>query len=244
MASLEFNSKRMRIAGGSGFNQKADLERLTLFSRDGLQGATTREIARQASVNEVTLFRHFRTREELLRATLDQACTTFESLVVQSDEAWKDRLPQRLERYVRDMYSVVRQRSLVRALASEARILPNQSAANFRNSWCKEGRFVARLKQAQELGMVRKDVDLSAASDLIRDSIHSAMLRHTAYNTHPKRSTSIYGVFAGFFYHLELKPMTEGIVTMAPPKRSLLERGHQPPQIGAPAGAKHHYVIG
>jgi hypothetical protein len=45
-------------------------------------------------------------------------------------------------------------------------------------------RFVTRLKQDQELGLVRKDVDLSAASDLIRDSIHSAILRHTAYRWH------------------------------------------------------------
>ena len=44
---------------------------------------------------------------------------------------------------------------------------------------------MARLRQAQELGLVRKDVDLSTASDLIRDSIHSAIFRHTAYNTDP-----------------------------------------------------------
>ena len=39
-----------------------------VFSRDGFQGATTREIAREAGVNEVTIFRHFRTREELLHS--------------------------------------------------------------------------------------------------------------------------------------------------------------------------------
>ena len=174
-----------------------------VFSRDGLQGATTREIARQAGVNEVTLFRHFRTREELLRATLDQACTTFESLVVQSEEVWKDRLPQRLERYVRDMYSVVRQReALVRALASEARILPESIRSELQEFMVqRKARFVVRLKQAQELGLVRKDVDLAAASDLIRDSIHSAMLRHTAYNTDPETvDTHLRGI-ADIFYH-------------------------------------------
>lgn len=205
MASLEFNSKRMRIAGGSvDLTKKRILVAAELvFSRDGLQGATTREIARQAGVNEVTLFRHFRTREELLRATLDQACTTFESLVVQSDEAWKDRLPQRLERYVRDMYSVVRQReALVRAFVSEARILPESIRSALQEFMeQRKARFVARLKQAQELGMVRKDVDLSAASDLIRDSIHSAMLRHTAYNTDPETvDTHLRGI-ADILYH-------------------------------------------
>ena len=78
MSSLEFDSKRVQLAGGSAdLTKKRILVAAELvFSRDGFQGATTREIARQAAVNEVTLFRHFRTREELLRATLDQACAT------------------------------------------------------------------------------------------------------------------------------------------------------------------------
>jgi AcrR family transcriptional regulator len=41
-----------------------------VFARSGLEGATTREIAREAAVNEVTLFRHFRTKEKLIAAVL------------------------------------------------------------------------------------------------------------------------------------------------------------------------------
>src|ERR1700734_3143922 len=40
---------------------------MRVFGRDGVSGATTREIARVARVNEVTLFRHFRNKNELLR---------------------------------------------------------------------------------------------------------------------------------------------------------------------------------
>jgi AcrR family transcriptional regulator len=195
----------MQIAGGpADLTRKRILAAAELvFSRDGLQGATTREIARQAGVNEVTLFRHFRTREELLRATLDQGCATFEALVGQSDEVWNDRLLESLEHFVREMYSVVRQReALVRALVSEARILP----ASIRNALQefmeqRKARLVARLKQAQELGLVRKDVDLSAASDLIRDSIHSAILRHTAYNTDAEAIEAHLRGVTDIFYH-------------------------------------------
>ena len=190
MSSLGLTSNRMRIAGRSAdLTKKRILAAAELFSaRDGFQGATTREIARQAGVNEVTLFRHFRTREELLRATLDQGCAAFEALVEQSDDVWKDRLPEGLEHYVDEMYSVVRQReALVRAFVSEARILPESIRSALRDFMeQRKARLVARLKKAQELGLVRKDVDLSAASDLIRDSIHSAILRHTAYNTDPE----------------------------------------------------------
>ena len=43
-----------------------------VFAQKGLEGATTREIARQADVNEVTLFRHFHSKEKLLGAVLQR----------------------------------------------------------------------------------------------------------------------------------------------------------------------------
>jgi len=44
-----------------------------VFARDGLTGATTREISREAGVNEVTLFRHFGTKEHLIEAVVGSA---------------------------------------------------------------------------------------------------------------------------------------------------------------------------
>lgn len=45
---------------------------LNLFSRKGYLGATTREIAKDAGVAEVTLFRHFPTKEKLLEAVFQR----------------------------------------------------------------------------------------------------------------------------------------------------------------------------
>jgi len=42
-----------------------------LFSEKGFKGATTKELAARAGVHEVILFRHFRNKRELYRATLD-----------------------------------------------------------------------------------------------------------------------------------------------------------------------------
>lgn len=41
-----------------------------VYARDGIDGATTREIARVAGVNEVTLFRHFKSKDGLLAAVV------------------------------------------------------------------------------------------------------------------------------------------------------------------------------
>jgi AcrR family transcriptional regulator len=43
-----------------------------VFARDGLTGATTRAIAQEAGVNEVTLFRHFQTKDRLLAAVVGE----------------------------------------------------------------------------------------------------------------------------------------------------------------------------
>ena len=45
---------------------------LELFCRDGYDGTSTRAVAKKASVNEVTLFRLFGTKEKMLLAALDR----------------------------------------------------------------------------------------------------------------------------------------------------------------------------
>ena len=180
----DLTSKRTRVQTGS-----VDLTRKRIlaaaevvFSRDGFQGATTREIAREAGVNEVTIFRHFRTREELLHSTLEHSCASLDALI-QMDENWSDDLFGRLERYIRELYAHVRgKEAIARAFIGEARVLSDSTRHTLQEFMLKrKARFVAGLEQAQEAGLVRKGIDLSAAADFIRDSIHSAMLRHTAY---------------------------------------------------------------
>jgi AcrR family transcriptional regulator len=46
---------------------------MRVFEQAGFRGATTRRIAEEARVNEVTLFRHFGTKDELLLAALRRA---------------------------------------------------------------------------------------------------------------------------------------------------------------------------
>jgi AcrR family transcriptional regulator len=43
---------------------------IKVFAQGGMRGATTRRIAEEAGVNEVTLFRHFRSKRDLIQAAL------------------------------------------------------------------------------------------------------------------------------------------------------------------------------
>jgi AcrR family transcriptional regulator len=182
-------SKRTRVQNGS-----VDLTRQRIlkaanevFSRDGFQGATTREIAREAGVNEVTIFRHFHTREELLHAALKQSCASLDALV-QPEEHWREDLFGSLECYVQEVYAHLRgKEALVRAFTSEAPILSEATRRTLQDFMLKrKGLLVARLQEAQKAGLVRTGLDLSAAADLLPDAVRSAMLRHTAFGDDPE----------------------------------------------------------
>ncbi len=53
-------------------SEKLLLATVTLMAEKGYDGTTTKEIALFAGVNEVTLFRHFGTKEKLLEAAFNQ----------------------------------------------------------------------------------------------------------------------------------------------------------------------------
>ncbi len=54
------------IKGGQDTHERILAAALQLFSEKGFRGTSTREIARSADLSEVTLFRHFATKEQLL----------------------------------------------------------------------------------------------------------------------------------------------------------------------------------
>ena len=60
VSSPPANSTRQRLLEGAA----------RVFARDGIAGSTTREIAREAGVNEVTLFRHFQSKDGLIAAVI------------------------------------------------------------------------------------------------------------------------------------------------------------------------------
>lgn len=70
---LSQTSKTARPAGKGvqGTHERILAAAIQLFSEKGFRGASTREIARCADLSEVTLFRHFATKEQLLEAVIN-----------------------------------------------------------------------------------------------------------------------------------------------------------------------------
>ena len=107
MASIGMQPSASQLVGKPLIASSADRTRERLLdaateilNRVGIQGATTREIAWRAGVNEVTLFRHFKSKEQLLRAVLQRGLAA-EAAILDEHSSWKENLRESMERYAR-----------------------------------------------------------------------------------------------------------------------------------------------
>src|SRR6478752_2056902 len=104
---------------------------LVAFARDGLHGATTRGIADEAGVNEVTLFRLFGTKDGLLQALLSSmvAMAVNQSESAADDERWgSGDLRENLRRFAENHYALLASgEAFIRTMIGEARRYPEHA---------------------------------------------------------------------------------------------------------------------
>lgn len=152
-----------------------------VFAQDGLKGATTRKIARAAGVNEVTLFRHFESKANLLDAVLKQVADLQKRTLadLQPDrEDFRMGLMEYARTYERMLYT---DEGLIRTLMGEANRCPelaetitHRCAAPWRES------LQQYLRTHQAAGNVRQDVVLPVLVDMFTGFLLAAMLRQTS----------------------------------------------------------------
>ena len=148
---------------------------LDLFSQEGIE-VTTREIAERAGVNEVTLFRHFATKERLIAAVIRELCAAesraLDQLAIEPFDLERDLLRmarlyaakmQRHQGFVRSMLAHPLKGKMAVALVREV-------VEPVRN------KFTAYLEEGQRRGLVRK-VPARAAIDAFVGAIAMDALR-------------------------------------------------------------------
>ena len=158
-----------------------------VFAMQGLEGATTREIARQAKVNEVTLFRHFQTKEKLLGAVLQQ---TFDSPGTPTPDATPPRVRRRPVSTLRDdlqrfaeRYDLLLHRNilLIRTLLGEIHRHRKQEKRVLHGIFAPlKEELLATLQTARERGTVRPEVEPLVAADLFSSMILVHVLRQSS----------------------------------------------------------------
>ena len=161
--------------------QRLILAATRVFERDGLRGATTREIAREAGVNEVTLFRHFHSKDGLLAAAMAHKVAAHADLM-QSTTAWVGDLAQDLRGYAQAFYRRLGEsEAFIRMLVGEASRQPEYSRQLLIDaSRPARETLVRRLAEAAAEGRMRRDVDPLIVADAFTDMLIFGMLRETA----------------------------------------------------------------
>ena len=155
-----------------------------VFATAGLTGATTREIARVAGVNEVTLFRHFQSKEQLLAAVVQQVTGLQAEALTHQDE-WTQNLHIDLTHYAKLLNSMLEKyEDLIRTFIGEAKRHPDAARQVLHEAaQANRDKLISYLHRAQENGAVRPDVELKVAVDLFTGMLLSGMLRRSATPT-------------------------------------------------------------
>ena len=155
---------------------------MKVFARDGLHRATTRGIAEEAGVNEVTLFRHFQNKEGLLAAVMSQAVAAHAGDHLADEAQWTGNLKQNLLRFGRGFYAMLeRDEAFIRTMVGEAGRHPEHAQRIILEATRPvKARFVANLETARKAGKVRRGIDLAVAADAFTGMLFGGMLRNTA----------------------------------------------------------------
>jgi AcrR family transcriptional regulator len=152
------------------------------FSTEGIQGATTRQIAREAGVNEVTLFRHFKSKEQLLGAVLERGLAS-EIALMNEHSTWKENLRESMENYARHYYThLEKKQGFARAFIAEGQVLPKSMQTMIANVVRPvRERLIAILVDAQKAGVLRSDLNVECALDAFKNTLYAGMLRQGTY---------------------------------------------------------------
>jgi AcrR family transcriptional regulator len=153
-----------------------------VFARDGLEGATTRAISREAGVNEVTLFRTFGTKEHLIEAvvgsTFGIAAGKTRRAVSRAGRGLKADLNDFAERYEA---LLVANLPLVRTMIGEIhRHAVCQHEALKGIFWPMREALVRRIEAASAVGEAAAGLNPSIAADLFAGTIFAAVIRRTS----------------------------------------------------------------
>ncbi|MDF5732747.1 MAG: TetR/AcrR family transcriptional regulator [Rhizonema sp. PD38] len=152
-----------------------------VFASAGLQGATTREIARVAGVNEVTLFRHFTSKEQLLEAVIENTLALQTEALAHPDE-WTQDLRIDLIHYAQLYNKMLEaQEDLIRTIIGEAKRHPEAARRVMQDAARSlKAKLVDYLRHQETRGTVRADLDLVSSIDMFTGILLAGMLRRSA----------------------------------------------------------------
>jgi AcrR family transcriptional regulator len=157
---------------------------IKVFAETGTRGATTRRIAQEAAVNEVTLFRHFKSKDELLREAVQYFASraTMPTLPDRPGDP-RTELVQWCRHHHRELHKV---RALIRRSMGEFDEYPDNCARCMQASVRIADELVSYLTRLRRAGLASGEWDARAAAAMLMGAIFSdALGRDTMPERYP-----------------------------------------------------------
>ncbi len=149
-----------------------------VFAQHGLMAATTREIAQTAGVNEVTLFRLFQSKQNLLAAVIERVFSA--PPIAPAD---KPAQPEDLRACIQNYAEFYRARlgrnvRLIRVLIGEIQHCDEHARAVVIGVFHPQRQeFIEQLRALQKRGLIRPDADPVFIADQLKGMILTSTLR-------------------------------------------------------------------
>ena len=151
------------------------------FGDKGIEAATTRGIAERAGCNEVTLFRHFESKQKLLAAVVQDTSEEFVALC-ECGGGFSGDLLEDLARFAR-VYnnSMERCEGMARAMIGESRRRPTLAKELIGDVLDPFHRSIAAyLEPHRQAGRVRADLDTMAFAEVLTSTLMGGLLRRSS----------------------------------------------------------------
>ena len=155
-----------------------------VFAETGTRGATTRRIAQEAGVNEVTLFRHFQSKDDLIRAAIQYVVQHVAHQTLPDEP--QDPAAE-LTAWCRDHHrQLYRLRSLIRKMMGEYEERPEQCQQGMQVSIRLANELTFYLRQLKARGLAAQEWDEHAAAAMLMGALFTdALGRDTMPERYP-----------------------------------------------------------
>lgn len=172
----------------------------SVFARRGFEGASTREVAEIARVNNAMIYYHFKDKVELYRAVLGDSFATFDRIwehkIFISSATTRAKIKKYVEEFIRFQHGNEELR----------KIMSMEFAACSKNTkWLADNYFVSSygklaslLKEGMKRGELRKIDPAMAIPSLVGMIIHSFIMRPIAEHVTGKKLDLTAGRFGSF----------------------------------------------
>ena len=152
---------------------------LRVYAESGFRGATTRRVAQEAGVNEITLFRHFGTKEALVKAALKAGGHGLRAAPPEPEDAESELNAWALATY-RHWYE---HRRLIKQVMGDLAEHPEIAPDITEEPSCEHASLSAYLQRLREKGMTTRTFHADAAAGLLLGSVFT----HAMWRDHFER---------------------------------------------------------